>query len=77
MAVFPAVNANAQAGTIAGVTTTTAVVGGIVLVGLVAYSVDNSNDDSRTILPLPQSPTVTTTTATSGGGSTTTTTTTN
>lgn len=74
MAVFPAVNANAQAGNIAGVSTTTAVVGGIIIVGLAAYSIDNANDDSRATLPIP-STTATTTTTNSGSSSTTTTTT--
>ncbi len=74
MAVFPAVNANAQAGTIAGVATPVAVVGGIIVVGLAAYSIDNANDDSRNTLPITQS-TATTATSTAGGSSSTTTTT--
>jgi len=77
MAVFPALRANAQpgAGGIAGVSTTTAVILGVVVIGAVAAS--NGNDSGRpNIFPtIPsEEPTATTTTT---GSSTTTTTTTN
>jgi len=77
MAVFPALRANAQpgAGAIAGVSTTTAVILGVVVIGAVAAS--NGNDSGRpNIFPtIPsEEPTATTTTT---GSSTTTTTTTN
>ncbi len=84
MATFPALNANAQgaaAGTIAGVSATTAVIVGVVVVAAVAAS--NNDDSGRpdVFAPIPVAPeapaTTTTTTAPSGGGSTTTTTTTN
>ena len=80
MAVFPALRANAQpgAGAIAGVSTTTAVILGVVVIGAVAAS--NGDDSGRpnifpTIPSVPsEEPTATTTTT---GNSTTTTTTTN
>lgn len=80
MATFPALNANAQgaaAGTIAGVSATTAVIVGVVVVAAVAAS-DNDSGRPDVFAPIPEAPetpTTTTTTAQSGGGSTTTTTT--
>lgn len=81
MATFPALNANAQAGPaggIAGVSATTAVIIGVVVVGAVAAS-NNDSGRPNILAPLPQAPetptTTTTTTAGNGGGSTTTTTT--
>ena len=75
MAVFSSIPASAQtgAGTIAGVSTATiAVVGGIIIAGLViAEAVD---DDEPTPVAITSS-TTTTTTTTQGSGSTTTTTT--
>jgi len=79
MAVFPALRANAQPGAIAGVSTTTAVIVGVVVIGAVAAS--NGNDSGRpNVLPtIPSVPSeeATATTTTTNGGSTTTTTTTN
>ena len=77
MAVFPALRANAQPGAIAGVSTTTAVILGVVVIGAVAAS--NGNDSGRpnifpTIPSVPsEEPTATTTTTTSGSTTTTTT----
>jgi len=81
MATFPALNANAQAaaGTIAGVSATTAVIVGVVVVAAVGAS-DNDSGRPDVFAPIPvapQTPTTTTTTTGSGGGSTTTTTTNN
>jgi len=77
MAVFPALRANAQPGAIAGVSTTTAVILGVVVIGAVAAS--NGNDSGRpNVLPtIPSVPSeeATATTTTTNGGSTTTTTT--
>ena len=76
MAVFPALRANAQAGagSIAGVSTTTAVILGVVVIGAVAAS--NGNDSGRpNIFPTIPSDENTATTTTTNGGSTTTTTT--
>jgi len=77
MATFPALNANAQAGGIAGVSATTAVIVGVVVVGAVAAG---NNDSGRPTVfaPIPEAPETPATTTTangSGGGSTTTTTT--
>ncbi len=80
MATFPALNANAQAGgagAIAGVSATTAVVVGLVVVGAVAAS-NNDSGRPNILAPLPQAPetpTTTTTTNNGSGGSSTTTTT--
>ena len=80
MATFPALNANAQAGAaggIAGVSVTTAVIVGVVVVGAVAAG---NNDSGRPTVfaPIPEAPETPATTTTangSGSGSTTTTTT--
>ena len=80
MAVFPALRANAQAGAggIAGVSATTAVIVGVVVIGAVAASNNNDSGRPNTFAPIPsvpsEEPTATTTTT---GSSTTTTTTTN
>ena len=77
MAVFPALRANAQAGAggIAGVSATTAVIVGVVVVGAIAASNGNDSGRPNVLATIPsQEPTATTTTTTS---STTTTTTTN
>ena len=79
MATFPALNANAQAGGIAGVSATTAVIVGVVVVGAVAAS-NNDSGRANILAPLPQAPqtpATTTTTNNGSGGSSTTTTTTN
>ena len=77
MATFPALNANAQAGGIAGVSATTAVIVGVVVVGAVAAG--NNDSGLPTNFPpipeAPETPTTTTTTNGSGSGSSTTTTT--
>ena len=78
MAVFPALRANAQpgAGGIAGVSATTAVIVGVVVIGAVAAS--NGNDSGRpNVFPTIPSEEPTATTTTTNAGSTTTTTTTN
>ena len=81
MAVFPALRANAQAGAggIAGVSATTAVIVGVVVIGAVAASNNNDSGRPNTFPAIPSVPSEesTATTTTTNGGSTTTTTTTN
>jgi len=81
MAVFPALRANAQAGAggIAGVSATTAVIVGVVVIGAVAASNNNDSGRPNTFAPIPSVPSEepTATTTTTNGGSATTTTTTN
>ena len=79
MAVFPALRANAQAGAggIAGVSATTAVIVGVVVIGAVAASNNNDSGRPNTFPAIPSVPSEepTTTTTTNNGGSTATTTT--
>jgi len=77
MAVFPALRANAQAGAggIAGVSATTAVIVGVVVIGAVAASNGNDSGRPNTFPTIPSEEPTATTTTTNGGSATTTTTT--